>query len=280
MGVIGLSAFPALKSLAANLSTEENSLPALFIGHGSPMNAIEDNEFTRGWRELGKKLPKPKAILCISAHWETRGTFITAMESPKTIHDFGGFPKELFDQKYEAPGSPTLAQEISDSVKKTIVQPDHENWGLDHGAWSILKPMFPHADIPVLQLSIDSTKDAKYHYELAGELAQLRKKGVLIVGSGNIVHNLGRLNWNAPEASYDWATEFNEAAKERILQGNHNDLINFSNLSKSARLAVPTPEHYLPLLYVLGTQARNENAELFNDKNIMGSISMTSVILK
>ncbi len=262
-------------------STEQ--MPALFIGHGNPMNAINDNEFVTGWKTIAKNLPKPKAILCISAHWETNGTFVTAMKAPRTIHDFGGFPKALFETQYSAPGSPEFALETKNTIKKTSVGLD-EKWGLDHGAWSILKPMFPNADIPVFQLSLDYNQPPQYHYELAKELASLRKKGVLIIGSGNMVHNLGMVKATSmddldKEYGFDWAIEMNTIFKNKITTQDHKALINYESLSKSAKLAIPTREHYLPLLYTLALQEKNETPKFFNDKAIAGSLTMTSVLL-
>lgn len=258
-------------------STEK--MPVLFIGHGSPMNAIEDNEFSRGWKETGETLPKPNAILCVSAHWETKGTFVTAMEKPMTIHDFGGFPKELFDVQYPAPGSPDLARETKKLINKAEVGLD-EKWGLDHGAWSIIKHLYPQANVPVIELSLDYTQTPRYHYELARELSSLREKGVLIIGSGNMVHNLGLLAWdklNAPEYGFDWAIEANDKMKKYILIGDHEVLINFRSQGKAFDLAIPTPEHYLPLIYALALQDKNEEVRLFNDKAVAGSLTMTSV---
>jgi len=255
------------------------TMPVLFLGHGSPMNAIEENEFVAGFRKTGKELPRPKAILCISAHWETRGTFVTAMEQPKTIHDFGGFPKALFDVQYPAPGSPWLAGETKKVITTTEVGMDH-SWGLDHGAWSVIKHLYPKADVPVIQMSLDYTKPASYHYELAKELSSLRRKGVLIVGSGNMVHNLGMIAWdklNADSYAFEWAAEASEFMKNKIRNRDHQSLINYKNGGKSLQLAIPTPEHYLPLLYVLAMQEKNETATLFNDKAVAGSLTMTSV---
>jgi len=257
-------------------------MPVLFVGHGSPMNAIEENEFVEGWRTIGRSFPKPKAILCISAHWETKGTYVTAMEKPETIHDFGGFPKALFDVQYPAPGSPELAKEIKDSVNYTVIGSDNK-WGLDHGCWSVLRQMFPNADIPVMQLSIDHYQPAIYHYELAKELAFLRKKGVLIVGSGNIVHNLRQIDWkniNVAGTGYDWSIEANEKIKEFIIKGDHSSLINYRLQGKSFDLAIPTPEHFLPLLYTLALKEQNDKISFFNDKHVGGSLSMTSVVFE
>lgn len=264
-----------LKSLTDPLPTTPE-MPVFFFGHGSPMNAIEQNEFTLGWKNSIKNLPKPNAILCISAHWETKGTFVTAMEKPKTIHDFGGFPQALFDVQYPAPGDLALANDIKATIKKTTVEHDLE-WGLDHGTWSILNVIYPEANIPVLQMSIDYTQSAQYHYDLAKELAALRKKGVLIIGSGNIVHNLGMLAWNQPEKGFDWAIEANTKVKNFITTRDHKALINFRDQGPEFKLSIPTPEHYLPLLYVLALQGEKQNASFFNDKTVMGSIAMTGV---
>ncbi len=271
-----------LNKLTETFATTEQ-MPVLFVGHGNPMNALQDNEFVKGWKTIAKGLPKPKAILCISAHWETNGTFVTAMKSPRTIHDFGGFPNELFEAQYPAPGSPEFALETKNAIKKTTVGLD-EKWGLDHGTWSILKPMFPTADIPVLQLSLDYNQPPQYHYELAKELASLRKKGVLIIGSGNMVHNLGMVRAASmadldKEYGYDWALEMNTIFKNKITGQDHKALINYESLSKAAKLAIPTNEHYLPLLYTLALQEKNEQATFFNDKAIAGSLTMTSVLI-
>ncbi len=254
-------------------------MPVLFLGHGSPMNAIEENEFVTGFRNIGKTIPKPNAILCISAHWETRGTFVTAMKKPPTIHDFGGFPQALFDVQYPALGSPKLASETKSIIKKTIVGLD-DKWGLDHGAWSVIKHLYPNADVPVIQLSLDYYQTAQYHYELAKELSSLRKKGVLIIGSGNMVHNLKMAAWdklNVDGFGYDWAIEANEKMKKFILSNDHQQLINFKSQGKAFDLAIPTPEHYLPLLYALALKEENEKVSLFNDKALGGSLTMTSV---
>ncbi len=254
-------------------------MPVLFLGHGSPMNAIEENEFVEGFRKVGREIPKPTAILCISAHWETRGTFVTAMKNPRTIHDFGGFPPELFAVQYPAPGSPALAQETKNSITKTTVLLD-EAWGLDHGAWSVLKHLYPNAEVPIIQLSLDYTQPPQYHYQLAKELAALRHKGVLIIGSGNMVHNLGMVAWrelNTVGYAFDWALEAREKMNAFILHGDHQSLINYSANGKAFTLAIPTPEHYLPLLYTLALHEKDESISLFNDKAIAGSLTMTSV---
>ena len=254
-------------------------LPALFLGHGSPMNAIEENDFVRGFRSIGLGIERPKAILCISAHWETNGTYVTAMENPKTIHDFGGFPKELFDVQYPAPGNPALAIETQAMIKSTNVQLD-QNWGLDHGAWSVIKHLYPAADIPVVQMSLDYSKPPSYHYELAKELSVLRSRGILIIGSGNMVHNLGMIAWDKmhlPGYGYEWANEASDQMKKYISQKNHLNLINYTNQGKAWKLAIPSPEHYLPLLYILALQEENDHPEFFNDTVVAGSLTMTSV---
>lgn len=253
-------------------------MPVLFLGHGSPMNAIEENEFVSAFKKLGKELVRPNAILCISAHWETKGTFVTAMQNPPTIHDFGGFPQALFDVQYPAPGSPELALQTKNIITRTEVGLD-DKWGLDHGSWSVIKHLYPNADIPVIQMSIDYSQPAKYHYELAKEISSLRQKGVLIIGSGNMVHNLRKVAWNRlnEEFAFDWAIEANEKMKGYILSGNHENLINFKSQGKAFDLAIPTPEHYMPLLYTLALKEENETIELFNDKPVGGSLTMTSV---
>ena len=255
------------------------TMPVLFLGHGSPMNAIEENEFVRGFREIGKVIPKPHAILCVSAHWETSGTFVTAMEHPKTIHDFGGFPEELFAVQYPAPGSPELAKETKDVVRKTDVGLDNE-WGLDHGCWSVVKHLYPNADVPVVQMSLDHYQTPQAHYALGKELSSLRKRGVLIIGSGNMVHNLRMVAWDkldATEYGYDWALEANDGMKKYVLDGDHQSLMDYRSQGKAFQLAIPTPEHFLPLLYVLALQEKAETVSLFNDKTVAGSLSMTSL---
>jgi 4,5-DOPA dioxygenase extradiol len=254
-------------------------MPVLFIGHGSPMNAIEENEFVLAWRDLANTIVRPKAILCISAHWETIGTQVTAMSKPSTIHDFGGFPEELYNVQYPAPGSPELAYEIKGAMTSMNIGLD-EKWGLDHGAWSVIRNIYAAADVPVIEMSIDYHKTAKEHYELAKELAFLRKKGILIIGSGNMVHNLRMIAWNhaeEPEFGFEWALRANEILKVMILDNNHKDLINYQDLGREVQMAVPTPDHYIPLLYSLALKNENENITFFNDKTIMGSLSMTSL---
>ena len=276
VGLVSMNSLNDLHKLNTTLDEQEKKMPLLFMGHGSPMNGIDDNEFSVTWEKMGKELEPPKAVLCISAHWFTKGTHVTAMENPKTIHDFYGFPKPLFDVQYPAPGNPALANATAALIHKTPVGLDHE-WGLDHGTWSVVKRMFPEAKIPVLQLSIDYTQKPKFHYELSKELASLRKKGVLIIGSGNMVHNLGIMNWKLPATGYDWAIEMNEKFKALISKGEHAPLINYESLGQAAKLSIPTPEHYLPLIYVLGLKEEKESVSFFNDKTLMGSISMTSV---
>ena len=268
----------SLNQMTASLPNTER-MPVLFMGHGSPMNAIEENEFVAGFRKMGEGIPRPAAILCISAHWETRGTYVTAMEKPRTIHDFGGFPRELFEVQYPAPGSPELAKETQSLVAKTTVGLD-DQWGLDHGAWSVIKHLYPKADIPVVQMSLDHFQTPQYHYELARELAALRKKGVLIIGSGNMVHNLGLVAWNRLNDTgfaFDWALEASDKMRAFIQSGDHQPLINFGSQGRAFDLAIPTPEHYLPLLYALALQEKDESVTLYNDKPVAGALTMTSV---
>jgi len=228
---------------------------------------------------LGDELPKPKAIIAISAHWETRGTQVTAMQNPKTIHDFGGFPRELYEVQYPAPGSPELAHEAIKSILGTQVSAD-EKWGLDHGTWSVIRRIYPKADIPVIQMSLDYHKSPKEHYELARELALFREKGVLIVGSGNIVHNLRHVAWDRPdneEYGHDWAIEANDLVKKLIIENNHQALVDYKLLGTAMQLAAPTPDHFLPLLYALALKNEDEKVSFFNDKAVMGSLTMTSI---
>lgn len=272
-----MTALSAFNQFTSTLPKQDYLMPVLFIGHGSPMNGIEDNEFSNQWAAMARDIPQPAAVLVVSAHWFTKGTHITAMDFPQTIHDFGGFPQALFDVKYKPPGSPQLAAETAQLIQSTAVGLDHD-WGLDHGAWTVVKHMYPQANIPVLQLSIDYTKGPRYHYELAAEIYALRKKGVLILGSGNMVHNLRMINWPMINGGgYDWALEINDQFKTLILQNDHASLMNYQALGKAAMLAIPTPEHYLPLMYTLGLQKGEEEVTLFNDKAIGGSLTMTSV---
>lgn len=254
-------------------------MPVLFLGHGSPMNAIEENQFVQGFRNVAKEIPKPNAILCISAHWFTQGTKVTAMDMPKTIHDFVGFPQALFDVQYPAPGNPELAKETAELLSPVFVEEDN-NWGLDHGAWSVIKHMYPNAEIPVIQMSIDYTKPPQYHFDLAKRLEKLREKGILIIGSGNIVHNLRMVDWkniNTVGAGWDWAIEAREKTNNWLLDGDFQNLIDYQKQGLSLQYAIPTPDHYLPLIYSLGLKNQAEDLVLFNDDLIAGSLSMTSV---
>jgi 4,5-DOPA dioxygenase extradiol len=250
-------------------------MPALFVGHGSPMNAVEDNAFRRGWAAAADAIPKPKAVLCVSAHWETRGVGLTAAERPETIHDFSGFPDELYAVRYPVPGDPALARATAGLVESARVVLD-ERRGLDHGAWSVLSAMYPEADVPVVQLSLDTGRPGAFHYALGRELAPLRDRGVLVLGSGNLVHNLGRIDFRRSDG-YDWAVRFDAALKERIRAGDHQALVRYEELGPDAHLAVPTPEHFLPVLYVLALQEAGERATFFNEATAMGSVAMTSV---
>lgn len=256
------------------LSTDP--MPVFFFGHGSPMNAIELNEFSKEWERIGKALPRPNAILCISAHWLTRGTFVTAMEQPRTIHDFGGFPDELFAVQYAAPGSPQLAKDAAALLPGAGLD---EEWGLDHGCWSVVRHLYPEADVPVIQMSIDYHQPGQYHYDLARRLAVLRRKGILIIGSGNMVHNLRMVAWDKmdqPGFAFDWATEANEQMKHWINSKDHRPLIDFARQGKAFDLAIPTPDHYFPMLYALALQEDKDGLQFFNDKAVMGSLTMTS----
>jgi 4,5-DOPA dioxygenase extradiol len=267
-----------MNKVMVNFNNSEQ-MPVLFLGHGSPMNAIEENEFVTGWRNIARTIPRPNAILCVSAHWETMGTCVTAMNNPATIHDFGGFPEELYNVQYPAPGSPELAKETKRIIKTTEVILD-EKWGLDHGTWSVVRNLYPEADVPVIQLSMDYYKEPQFHFDLAGELSSLRKKGVLIIGSGNMVHNLGMADWkntDNPGSGYDWALEANERIREFILTGDHQSLINYKSQGRAFNLAVPTPEHFIPLLYCLALKEENEDIYIFNDKAVAGSLTMTSI---
>lgn len=268
-------------SISHPLSFFEDTMemPMLFLGHGNPMYAIEKNEFTDTFHSLGNKLPTPKAIVCISAHWETLGTKVTSMSQPRTIHDFGGFPPKLYEVEYPANGHPELANSIKDILMPNTVGLD-TTWGLDHGTWSVLKHLYPDAQIPVVQMSLDYSKSAKSHYEFAEELLTLRKKGVLIVGSGNMVHNLAMIDWqemNTIGYGYDWAIEAQIMMNKFILNRDYHQLIAFGNHGRSMKLSIPTPEHFLPLLYILALTKESDSVALFNDKAVGGSLSMTSV---
>lgn len=265
---------------------KSDRMPVLFLGHGSPMNAIGDNEYLRSWQALGKefgtKMPRPQLVLCISAHWLTEGWWLTAMDKPKTIHDFGGFPQELFDQQYPVPGDPAAARAISQLVRQRGSQPlglDVAEWGLDHGTWAVIKPMFPEGDIPVIQLSMDYSRAPEEHYALAKQLKVLRDRGVLIVGSGNIVHNLRQMQRGATgNQAFDWALEFDQTIAGYMQQGNLDALQNFLKLGQVAKMAQPTHEHYLPLLYAAGAVDAGEPMRFFNTSYQMGSISMRSAV--
>lgn len=252
---------------------------AVFIGHGSPMNALEDNPHTRAWRQLGESMPRPRAILAVSAHWYTRGTGVTAMTQPKTIHDFYGFPPALFEQRYPAPGDPALAQRVQELLRPVAVTADQE-WGLDHGTWSVLAHVYPQADIPVVQLSIDATQPPEYHYELGRRLAPLREEGVLIFGSGNVVHNLRQAKWQPGSSAYPWAADFAGELRTALAGGDHQPAIHYQRFGEAAMLSVPTPEHYLPLLYVLGAGSPQDVISFPTDGIEMAAISMLTVLME
>lgn len=254
------------------------TMPALFLGHGSPMNALEENHYTAAWEKLGRELPRPRAIIAVSAHWYTRGTAVTAMSMPRTIHDFGGFPQALHDVRYPAPGSPELAQQIAELLAPIAVRADHE-WGLDHGSWGVLVKMYPQADIPVVQLSVDATQPPQWHFELGQKLAALRDQGVMIVASGNVVHNLRMLRWDGKGDVFPWANEFDHYVRDNLNWSGpveQHPLVNYLD-HPGAKLSNPTPEHYLPLLYILGTRQPGESISIPVDGIEMGAISMLSV---
>jgi 4,5-DOPA dioxygenase extradiol len=283
--LIGLSTIGLSMTSLADLNrishgfTKTQKMPVLFVGHGSPMNAIEENQFVQGFRNAAKSIPKPNAILCVSAHWLTNGTKVTAMGMPPTIHDFGGFPQALFDVQYPALGSPELATEAQKLLAPTHVDLD-DAWGLDHGTWSVLKHFYPDADIPVIQLSIDYGKPMQWHFDLAKQLQTLREKGILIIGSGNMVHNLGRVDFSRISEvgyGYDWAIEARSVLNKELLDGNFQAMIDYQKGPKSLQLAIPTPDHYIPLLYTLGLKTKADELSLFNDQLLAGSLSMTSV---
>ena len=256
----------------------QTRMPALFLGHGSPMNVLEENRYTQAWRQAGDTLPRPRAIVAVSAHWYTRGTAVTAMKDPRTIHDFGGFPQALFDTRYPAPGSPALAQEIADTLAPVEVRLDHE-WGFDHGSWGVLIKMYPDADIPVVQLSVDATQPPAWHFDQGKKLAALRDSGVMIVASGNVVHNLRKVRWDETAEAWPWAQRFNQFVQDNLaFQGDAvaHPLVDFMQ-HPDAALSNPTPEHYLPLLYVLGTRQADEPVTVPVNGIEMGAISMLSV---
>lgn len=254
-----------------------DKMPAIFFGHGNPLNAVQENAYTRGWEAVGRSIPAPRAIVAISAHWYTRGTQVTAMGAPRTIHDFGGFPQALYEVQYPAPGDPVLAHQLQKLLRPLEVGLDAE-WGLDHGTWSVLRHVFPLADVPIVQLSIDRKQAPAFHYELGRRLAPLRHDGVLVIGSGNLVHNLHTYAWGRhPVAPFDWAQRFEARARELLLAVEHEPLINYESLGPDALLSVPTPEHYLPLLYVLGLRAEGEPVSFPVEGIEGGSVSMLSV---
>jgi len=253
-------------------------MPAVFFGHGSPMNTLADNRFTQAWAGIGSATPTPRAILAISAHWLTRGTAVTAMEQPRTIHDFGGFPRELSEFPYPAPGDPALAARVQSLLSPAKVELD-QRWGLDHGTWSVLAHAYPKADVPVVQLSMDGTQPPQYHYDLARKLAPLRDEGVMIIGSGNVVHNLGIMDWRSATSAYDWAVRFNTFVRGHIEKREHAALIDYTKMGEDARLSVPTSEHYLPLLYILGLQDDKSVVTIPVDGVEHGSISMLTAVV-
>jgi len=251
-------------------------MPALFVGHGNPMNAIGNNEFAKGWRLMVEDIPKPDAILCISAHWETWGTGVTAGSLPVTIHDFYGFPEELYQIRYPCPGSPGIARETAQTISGTGVTLDNRR-GLDHGAWAVIIHMYPKADVPVFQLSLDVSKPPRFHYKLSGEISHLRERNVLVIGSGNLVHNLYMADFGENVEPFDWAIEFDRKARDLILEADHGKLVDYRSLGEEAQLSIPSNEHYLPLLYVLGLSQKGEPVSFFNEQVVMGSVSMRSL---
>lgn len=278
IGTLAMGSLGTLAKAMDWLKDDGMTMPALFVGHGSPTNSVEDNEFTKAWKQVANQLPVPKAILCVSAHWLTRGTYVTAMAQPPTIHDHGPFGGLTDTLLYPAPGAPEFAGLTKEVVTKTQVMDDHQ-WGLDHGTWSVLAQMYPKADIPVYQLSLDYSRSPQFHYELAQELASLRKKGVLIIGSGNIVHNLRMIDWRNPDSGFDWAIEFDDRVRQLIDSRSHGQLANYNQISSAAKFAIPTNEHYLPMLYALAVQGKDEELRYFNDKCMMGSLSMRSFVI-
>lgn len=282
IGALGVTGTVALQAahhaFADNLDELSELMPTFFIGHGSPLNAVEDNRFTRGWKEALQNVPPPKAIVCVSAHWLTRGSCVTAMSRPQTIHDHGLALRALNAVRYPAPGSRALAAQIAGAVRTTEVELDN-HWGLDHATWSILRHAFPDADVPVLQLSIDRRRPASWHYNLGRELLSLRRRGVLVVGSGNIVHNPRPADQELVYDGFDWAIEANAIMKAKINAGEHAALCDYKRLGRSVCLAVPSPDHYYPLLYVLGMQTRDDKVTIFNDALAYGGVTMTSVRL-
>ena len=253
-------------------------MPAIFFGHGNPMNAVTRNAYTAGWAAIGESIPRPRAVLCVSAHWYLPVTAVTAMDAPRTIHDFGGFPPELYQVQYPAPGSSELAERVQRLLKPIEVQLDHKNWGLDHGTWSVLCHVFPQADIPVVQLSIDETKPPEFHHEIGKRLSPLRDQGILVIGSGNIVHNLHTYAWGRHEVEpFEWAVRFEKQARKFLLNGDDAPLVNYESLGKDAILSAPTPDHYLPLLYVIALRRKADAVSFPVEGFDGGSISMLTV---
>lgn len=256
------------------------NMPALFVGHGNPMNAIQSNNFTKTWQQLAQSIPKPKTIIGISAHWETNGVKVTGMKEPETIHDFGGFPRQLFEIIYPSKGSPELALQISNIIKSQTVTLDYQDWGIDHGIWSVLIHMFPKADIPVIQVSLDKNATFEQHFQMAKELASLRQEGILFLCSGNIIHNLQLVDWHNISNKYDWAKNVSEDIKKKIAEKNYDKLIYINRQDNELSLAINSAEHYIPLLYLMGLSNENDVINFFNDEIVMGSLSMTGVIIQ
>lgn len=255
-----------------------DKMPLLFVGHGSPMNAIEDNIYTRAWREMAKKIPKPKSIVSVSAHWYTKGTKIMNEKQPATIYDMYGFPKELYEIIYNSPGNPKLAGQTKNLITKESVFDN--SWGIDHGTWSVLVHMYPERDIPVFQISIDAEAPAEVHYQIGRELRSLREEGVLLFGTGNIVHNLRLVDWDIKDEGFDWAYEFDDFIRENIKQAKHEEIINYESLGETAKLAVPITDHFNPILYILGASDKEDKVSIYNNSCMMGSLSMTSYLLE
>ncbi|WP_339719684.1 4,5-DOPA dioxygenase extradiol [uncultured Paraglaciecola sp.] len=255
----------------------ENPMPAIFFGHGSPGNILEDNTATRMWQQLGKELPKPKGIICVSAHWYTSNTAITSMESPKTIHDFGGFPKAMYEMQYPAPGSLELASKLSVILAEENAQLD-STWGFDHGTWCVLAKVFPKADVPVVQLSINNTKDMAFHFRVGQKLAELRKQGYWVIGSGNIVHNLGVMDWNKRNMTFNWAQRFGDYIRDAVSTNTPENVINYLDFGAEAKMSVPHPDHFIPLLYVLGARLTDDDCRFETTYAEYGSLDMTSII--
>jgi 4,5-DOPA dioxygenase extradiol len=264
------------------MTPDKERMPALFVGHGSPMNAITKTIFSDGIENIARRLPQPEAILCVSAHWETRGTFVTAMEHPKTLHDFGGFPRQLYEVQYPAQGSPALAKRVRELITSTTVELN-DDWGLDHGCWSVMKYLFPHADVPIVELSLDYTQSALFHYALGKELSALRDEGVMVVASGNLIHNLRMIDWaklDMPDTGYDWAEKVHVQMVEMIRNDDHPSLIGYDKRGRDYRYAIPTPDHFLPLLCVLAMKEKGEKPVFFNESIVGGSLDMTSLIVR